>query len=307
MEHPLDGSAARPAGPLRFVWFDGILTGPRDAAAAARSEAATAAREGPFSFSLEEDPARITLLLSDRPVAGSGVVGDCREALAASLRRIVSAAPRSAAWESTVRCTEVFADSVRESLFNVREGEVRCLSRTRPSREDDWARAPERPAPRAAKPPTGAVAAVAALLLLVFGLTAWRGGWIDRVFAESGRSLEVDTGPFRDLVEVRIEDSWGSYRVSLTRGSRYPTTKEASQSLTTEAGTPVEAAAVSAVVNGLSIYIRVEDATGHVLSATEVSLRDLLVRETPMEPILIPGRIAARKLVLSMDKGQSQR
>jgi hypothetical protein len=289
----------------RFVWFDGILTGPREAADGVALEVEQANREGLVSISVDTEPARVSLLLSDRTVDGGRVIGDCRETFTTTMRRIVAAAP-ARPWESTFRCTEVFEDEVRESLFTVRGGDVVCLSRARPPRPEDLTRAPRRvepPEPRN----YATLGIVAALLLVAFGLTAWRAGWIDRVLAASARSLTVETGPLTGLVDAKVAESWGTYEVSIARGKDYPRTKEQAEALTKAASTPVAAAAASAVVDGSTIYVRLETAEGDVLAFESVSLRGLLTRETVDEAVKLPGRIAARKLVIGLDEGKRPR
>jgi hypothetical protein len=109
------------------------------------------------------------------------------------------------------------------------------------------------------------------------------------------------------LVDAKVAESWGTYEVSLARGKDYPRTKEQAEALTKAASTPVAAAAASAVVDGSTIYVRLETAEGDVLAFESVSLRGLLTRETVDEAVKLPGRIAARKLVIGLDEGKRPR
>lgn len=307
MPNNTPAQSAIPLKRARFVWFDGLLQGPRAPIDAINAEVAAINKKGIVEFSIGDDPAYFSLLISDRIVEGSAIVGDCREEFIAALTPIVNLLPNQHLYESTLRCTEVFEDEVRESVFTIRGRDVACLSRTRPPEEGDLARAPREFLVSLQPRPWGTILIIASLLLLVFGLGAWQSGWVDRVFAASSRSLLIEAGPFASLLEANVTDSLGEYTITIRRGPGYPRTREESAALTNGASTPVAIAAAAAIVNGNNIFIRLETGDGFVLERREVSLRELLSNDTMNNAAKLQGRISAQKLVLALDAGRNDR
>ncbi|MBI3818904.1 MAG: hypothetical protein HY286_09465 [Planctomycetes bacterium] len=304
-DNPRENSATlkRP----RFVWFDGLLQGPLANYDAIRAAVDRLNGEGGAELQIETEGSRMSFMLSDRVIMGARIVGDCREQFVGSLNRILVLIPNIRQFESTLRCTEVFEDEVRESLFDIRGGEIACLSRVRPPEPSDLSRvsqtgfAPREPVP------WGRIIIIGVLTMTAFGLAAWQSGWVDRAFSAASRSLIIDPGPFLNIIDAEVKDSWGEYTIILRRGRDYPRTREQSGSFSAAASSPVGIAAAAAVTSGNNIYLRLETLEGDVLESTEVSLRELLTKDEIADAATLHGRMAARRLVIGLDAGRKHR
>jgi hypothetical protein len=298
---PDDAPPPLDPGAPRFAWFDGIVEGRLGDAAAVREAASRANETGFGRMDVGVDGGRFSVLMDDTTVLASRMTDENRRALADALNAIAAAAGGPV--ESTLRCTEVFANEVRETLFLPDGGAVRALTRTRPVTDADRFRDPDAVAPPPPSMGRGRLAVVLAVLLVGFGVAAWTSGWVDRLLAAKTESLSVDTGPFSDLVAVSAEKSWGNYDVTLRRGPGYPVTNDRLAELRAKAGTPAERAAIDAVASGGDVWVRLEDAKGHGLAATRTDLRALLAAVDRTSEAELPGRMTAARIRLSIEAG----
>lgn len=296
---PVPGAATTPSEP-RFAWFDGIVEGRLGDAAAVRAAAARANGTGYGRMDVGVDAGRFSVLMDDETVPSSRMSDENRRLFAGALAEIASAAEGPV--ESTLRCTEVFRDEVRETLFLAEGGTIRALSRTRPVTPADLGRSPDQPA--AAAPMGRARFLLVGLLVVVaLGLTAWQGGWIDRLLSAGAETIRVDTGPFRDLVGVEVAKSWGDYEVTLRRGAGYPVESARVEELRAAAATPADRAALEAVATGGTLWIRVENGQGRGLAVERAELGPLAAGADRSVVKRLPGRIGADRVVLSVEAG----
>jgi hypothetical protein len=291
--------AATPAGP-RFAWFDGIVEGRLGDADAVRGAAARANASGFGRMDVGVEGGRFSVLMDDATVPASRMSDENRRLFAAALAEIAGASSGSV--ESTLRCTEVFRDEVRETLFLPESGAIRALTRTRPVAPGDLLRSPEAPAP-APSMGRGRLAVVLAALLVAFGIIAWAGGWVDRLFAADSRALVVETGPFADFVDVAVEKSWGEYEVTLRRGKGFPVERGRLDELRAKAATPADRAAIDIVAQGGQLWVRLLDASGRSLAASRTELRPLVAGADRSVEVALPGRITAARVRLDLDAG----
>jgi hypothetical protein len=296
---PSEKSAASPDGP-RFAWFDGIVEGRLGDATAVRDAASRANASGFGHMDVGVDGGRFSILMDDSTVPSSRMTEDNRRAFAAALTEIASASAGPV--ESTLRCTEVFRDEVRETIFLPDAGAIRALTRTRPVAPGDLQRSPDAPAPPSSMG-RGRLAVVAALLLVAFALAAWASGWVDRVLGAKADVLVVDTGPFADFIDVAVEKSWGDYKVTLRRGKGFPVENARIEELRSKAATPADRAAVDVVAQGGQLWLRLMDADGKSLAASRVELRPLLAAADRTVEAELPGRITAARVRLDLEAG----
>lgn len=288
------------SGEPRFAWFDGIVEGRLGDAAAVRDAASRANATGFGRMDVGVDGGRFSVLMDDTTVPASRMTDANRGALANALSEIAGASAGPV--ESTLRCTEVFRNEVRETLFLAEGGAIRALTRTRPVTEADNFRNPESPAP----PPSmgrGRLAVVLALFLVAFGIVAWTSGWVDRLLAAKSGAIRIETGPFADFIDVEVAKSWGVYEVKLRRGPGFPVANERLAELRAKASTPAERAALDVVAQGGEIWLRLEDEEGHGLAAAQTDLRPLVSGPDRTADAELPGRITAARVRLSLDAG----
>lgn len=287
-------------GEPRFAWFDGIVEGRLGDAAAVRAAADRSNATGFGRMDVGVDGGRFSVLMDDSTVPASRMTDENRRVLANALAEMASAS--SGPVESTLRCTEVFRNEVRETLFLPEGGRIRALTRTRPVTDADLFRSTEAPPP----PPSmgrGRLAVVLALLLLAFGVVAWASGWVDRLLSAKSEDIRIETGPFADFIDVSVVKSWGDYEVTLRRGAGFPVENSRLAELKANAPTPADRAALDAVATGGEIWIRLEDAQGHGLSATRTELRPLVSAADRTVETRLDGRITAARIRLSLEAG----
>jgi hypothetical protein len=297
---PDDAPPPLESGDPRFAWFDGIVEGRLGDAAAVRAAAARANATGFGRMDVGVDGGRFSVLMDDTTVPAARMTDENRRALAEALTAIAGASGGPV--ESTLRCTEVFSNEVRETLFLPEGGAMRALTRTRPVTDADEFRNPQSAAP----PPSmgrGRLAVVLALLFVAFGVAAWASGWVDRLLAVKSEALSIDMGPFADFVSVAAEKSWGDYKVTLRRGPGYPVTNERLAELRAKAATPADRAAIDAVASGGDVWLRLEDAEGHALGIARTDLRALLAAADRTSETELPGRMSAARIRLSIEAG----
>jgi hypothetical protein len=299
MVPPPLGDAA-PRGDLRFLWFDGILAGPRlDLAVLdAFVQRIDALRIGPLDVHIEGG--RVTLLPCAEPVSGPALAAT-KDAFEREIAALAARFPPHSTVESTLRCTEVFDGSTRETLYGFVGGEMQVVSRARARTDSDLARAPGtvgragRPEKSLARRAALAVLGVAALVLV-----AWQSGIWDRFFAAPPESLVREAGLFGPELELRVAGAGGDYRVEVGRGPGWPRTADAFRAMTANASTPLERAKAAILAQGGDIFVRLTDLAGHTLETRPLSLRPLLVSEDGVAEVRLNGRRAAARVELSL-------
>lgn len=300
--------AAAPA----CYWFDGILDGPRDGDdVALRDRLARVNAVGMVDLQLELDAGRFNLLADDRVRAGSAPLGERAERFLAALDDLVAGAGADGPIESTLRCTTVHDGRVHETLFAVHQGRVRPVTRERALTAEDRAHiaGPDDGHMREPVVPLGGrlLAIVAALLLIAGGLVVWQTGMIDRAMAASVEDLDQRLGDFQGMLGVTSTSEFGRYEVEIARGPTYPAEAKAVDRLVADAETTARRAAVTAVADGSTVYIRVEDAEGTVVAAQPASLRALVTDPDGTVTIHVPGHRRAAAIVVALDHGMPDR
>lgn len=289
-------------GEPRFAWFDGIVEGRLGDATLVREAASRANAAGFGRMDVGVDGGRFSVLMGEDTVLPRWMTDENRRLFANTLAEIASASAGPV--ESTLRCTEVFRNEVRETLFLAEGASIRALTRTRPVTEADLFRNPDGGPPRAASMGRGRLAIVLVLLLVAFGSIAWFGGWVDKMLAARAESIAVDTGPFADYVDVTLQKSWGNYEVTLRRGKGFPVENARIEELKAKAATPADRAALDVVATGGKLWIRLEDEGGRGLTATPCELRPLLAGEDRKVVERLSGHILAARVKLSLDQGR---
>lgn len=288
-------------------WFDGILEGPRGAYDQRLQQHCRALNDGGLvQLHLEMESGRFSLLADDEVRVGAGPDDPRAESFVRHLSTLVKEVlDEGGAIESTLRCTVVDGDQVQETLFAVRQMRLQPLTRERPVTADDRARFTHlEPEPALILPVGGKVLAVVALLLLLAGgLVAWQSGMFYRAFAVEAVELSEDLGDFNGLLTIEVKDDWGSYSIKLTRGERYPANAAEVDALVNAATTTAQRAAINVVADGGTLWLRVQDEHGKVLTARPMSLRNLLTQEDGKVEERVPGHRHAHQLRLALDDG----
>ena len=302
---PLPGEPVLPVGRPRYAWFAGILEGRFADRTAVETAVADLRRLDLTRVELEFEGDRFSVLLDERPIPPAavrpGMIDEVRDVLDALAR--ASSQPQTI--ESTLRCTEVFDDTVVETLFAQAHGVMGHVSRVRAATADDRQRDPAAPL---GQPTTSGfspmrTALIAVLMLIAFSMLVWQGGVLERIWSTPPEQLQVDTGLFDGLLDVTVESSFGNYRVAVRRGADYPTTTAEVSVLEATAETTADRAAVVSVADGAAIHVRIESEDGEVLQFIAVQLRPLLVREDAEAVALLPGRMNAHTVRLSLESG----
>ena len=295
-----------PAGPPDYGWFDGVLDG-KIADETVLHELA----RGWTSLMSEEpllkiDGASFTFLPSDATVDGARMDTASQSSVLATLRRFCKDGARPDTVESTLRCTMVYGEQVVETLFGVVGGDLRSVSRARPVSPSDIARQPRPTVLPESVRSLGIRRAltIGVLVLCVFGVTAWRSGWLGRVLALPAEELVFDPGPFASMLEADVQSRWGTYEVELRRGSDYPANATAGQSLIDVAPDNARRAAVALVTRGDTIYVQLINKDTLVLAESEIVLRKLLTDPSGTVHTDLPGRISAVGYRLSISSDE---
>ena len=296
-----------PEGPPRFVWFGGILEARRGDDQRLRRSVEQTNRLGLCRLDLALEGGRFSVLFEEGTVEGEQMTSAKAEELLEGLNEIASSSADPASVESTLHCTEVYDDLAVETLFVARGGQIECVSRPRELAQED-----HRHGPRASEglglPPMERRRALGlgALVLLTFGLLAWKEGWIDRLAARDGAGLELELGEFEGLLRVEVESHWGNYRVSIGRGPEWPDDAAQVESRIASAETLARRAALRAVADGSEIWIHLRSGEGRILATQSVRLAHLLFdsEEEPTLEVTLPGRMAARTLSLDLEEGR---
>lgn len=292
-----------PAGAPRFVTFDGILEG-RLGDDAAMSRATAALTElGVGEFQLERDGGRFSLLPDNTQQPGQRFSQAAQDRLLLLLREIAAAARGPI--ESTLRCTMVFDGECTETLFRAVAPPpsgpgIEPLTRRRPVRADD------QPVVLPSRPPLRQllgrreVTIVLPLLVLAFGLMAWRSGLLDRLLAASATGLRTDRGTFGELLAIDVQGHFGNYQVVLRRGSAYPVDSAAWDARIAAATGEQERLANIVVREGQEVHVQLRDASNAVLANSKVSLRPLVAGGDGEAKAELPGHFTASQVTLSI-------
>lgn len=292
-------------GAPRFAWFDGILESVRGNPPALRQTTDAFNAHRIVRSDLEIEGGKFTILFDNTVLGPTKMTPELRQGVQNYLQRMIGFTPPGAAIESTVRCTEVFTDGVRETLFHAAGLEIRCIDRIRPVTDDDLAHAPAMAASMPAfKLDRRRALIVGGLFLVLFATTAWFGGWVDRVMSPDVEGLSTETGAFGKMLAVKIEKKWGDYAIKIERGESYPATPDDVKKLEEGAGNTAALAAVGAVKNGGAVYVRLESKDGKVLAAQRIELRQLLEDPKRHVDAKLPGRMDAMTLRLALDDGK---
>lgn len=298
------GEATTAGDAPRFVTLDGILEGRiGDAAALARAaHALDGLGVGPFRF--DRDGGRFSLLPENVRRPGAGFDRERQERLLQLLRDVAAAARGPV--ESTLRCTMVFEAECAETLFRAAAPPpagpgIEPLTRVRPLRAEDQPVAlPPRP-PLRQLLGRREVLFVLPLLLIVFGLFAWRSGLVDRLLAASAQGLAVDTANFDDLLAAEVEGRFGNYVVTIRRGPGHPADGAGWERRAAAAATEAQRVRDLVVRDGQDVYVQLRDAQNNVLARNRVSLRPLVASADGVAKVDLPGRITASRVTLTID------
>ena len=276
----VDGGA--PASPPHYGWFGGVLEGRVGDPAALRRAFEKLDRGTAVPCDLEVDGGRFSLLFSEATVDGGALSVERQDQLLEGLSKLLERSADPAAAESTLRGSIVFGDEVVETLFTIREGRLAPVSRRRPLSHRDPAAAARRDGGLggSTRPSANVARGRGVVLLLLIlaggGLAAWRSGYVilvrDALTAPSADEVDDQQRSLRRTLSLEIDRRFTEYSCEVRRGpsTRRPPTARA---IVENAATTGERAAMSAVSDGDSIWIRVVDEEGLTLSAERVELR----------------------------------
>ncbi len=309
----LDTPAGMPApsGIPNYLWFAGIIEGPRRDASIdpmLRRITHSICQLSLGTAELELEGGRFSIMMSEDTVNGSESNRGVRESFANLLGELTAVLAADGPLESTLRCTEVFPRQTVETLFSPSGDVVRAVSRARSTSDEDQRHAPAALVSPSALARIGRVKAVVISVLSIATLiaVAWQGGLIDRAFAAQSSDIRIEVPGLGDTLQLTIDDEWGNYVVVLSRGIGYPETPAARDALFSNAVTTTELALLRAVADGDSLFIRIEDAENQVLGATRMSLRPLLSQPHNQVVARLPGQMNADHIRIALDAGMQR-
>lgn len=292
-----------PTGAPERASIDGILDGRIGDQSALLLAFEQLNRSGAGEFRWELQGGRFSLLPVETGLP-PGFDVDAQARFLAALRAVLAAAAPGSV-ETNLRSSMVYATQVAETLFVVRGNEFEPLSRVRARTADD------RAAPPPAMAPGGLgrrqLLLLAPLLLALAALLAWHQGLFDRLLATRAEALQIDTGPFRELLHTAVARQWGNYRVELTRGPGYPRSPQELAEQKRVASSLEVAAACDVAGTGGELYLQLLDDGDHVLAETRCSLRPLLGEPPGAVLAELPGQRGAGRVRLSVRPGQVPR
>lgn len=291
---PLSGAPAA-------LVVDGIVDGRVRDAQALRQAVELLGKCGAGAFRVDVTGGRFNML----PVETHAAAGGFDEAAQANfldrLQAVVDAAQPDSV-ETTLRCKLVYDEEVAETLFVVRGAAVEPVTRRRPKSAQD---APSLP-PTLDDAPMGVRRKewllIAPLLVIAGLLVAWKTGYIDRVLSARAESLQTDTGPFSDMVQLEVSRLWGNYELKITRGAGYPGDPEALAARKEAAATLSEQAACTVVGDGDKLYVQLRSAEGALLESRSTQLRELLLDPDGEVRVVLSGKISGDTVALSLSK-----
>lgn len=291
-----------PEGAPNALVVDGILDGRVRDAHALRDAVLRLSACGAGEFRLDITGGRYSLLPVETDVPPDRFDQAAQSNLLDRLHEVLEASQQGSV-EATLRCKLVYGAEVAETLFVVRGATVEPLTRRRPAAPSDAPALPRMAPEPGIGLPRRQVLLLAPLALVLVGLLAWQSGYIDRVLAARAEQLATDTGPFGDMLTLRVARSWGSYKVTLTRGEGYPDTPDALAARKASVEELAGQAACAVIGDGDDLFVQVLDADGDVLDATRAELRSLLTDGDGEVVVSMDGRMAATTIRLSLDAG----
>jgi len=254
---------------------------------------------GAGSFRVDINGGRFTMLPVDTQVPAETFDAAAQADFLDRLQAVADAAQPSSV-ETNLRCKLLYVDDVAETLFVVRNHRIEPITRRRAKTVQDMPMLPK----AGTKVPGGLSRREIvwlAPILLVAGLTyAWYSGWFQRVMAARADQIQIDTGPFGDMLSVEVERSWGNYHATLTRGEGYPATPAALVERRQASDDIATRAACELVGNGGKLFVQLTQEDGLVLCERTGELRLLLTDEHGEVEIELPGHMSAKHLRLSL-------
>jgi len=299
----------RPDGAILHAQFDGILEG----YVGDRVEVEAAVNQinavGIVEADLEFDGGKFTILFDNAPIPGDRATIEKQQQLLELLAKLIGATPSPETVESTLACKVVHDNGVVETVLAVQNGTLRPLSRVR-DRDGRDARSLEHSEHFTA--PLGHLGfkkggLVALLLLLAFGLMAWQSGYVQKILSRPADQLKHDLGPFKGLVDVSVEKSWGSYLVTIQRGPSYPKDAEEADQLRLARKSLGERAALDIVTKGNNLYVQLCNEEGGSVESEKAELRPLLNDKNGKVPVRLPGRLDGHSIRLALDRGKAKK
>ncbi|MFN3241461.1 MAG: hypothetical protein ACE37K_08105 [Planctomycetota bacterium] len=298
--------ATPPAGAPRSLIVEGIVDGRVLDAQALREAVARLSACGAGEFRIDVTGGRFNMLPVDTHVPPEGFDSAAQSNFLDRLQELVDAAQPNSI-ETTLRCKLVYDDEVAETLFVVQGTTVEPVTRRRPRTVQDAPALPTMEAEASLGMRRKELLWIAPLLLVLGGVFAWQSGYIDRVLAVRAEEMNTDTGPFGDMVAMKLERSWGNYHVTLTRGAGYPTTPDALAARKQSSSDLTEQAACAVVGEGDQLFVQLLDDQGKVLEAARTELRPLLTDADGEVLVRLPGKMSVKSVRLSLSAGKKQK
>ncbi len=293
---------------ISYAWFDGILRGRDSGDGDVLMSSVDALNAlGIVQASPAIDGGFFSVLLDEQTIPGTRMTEAKANDFVRLVQQLIDSTEDPSSVESTLRCSTVSGSQVTETLFRVQQGKVVLVSRTRAIEDRDRIHAPSTGSiPSLQGIGKGKAMTIGALLLAIFVVLSFQKGYIDLVFGSSASDISVETGEFLDMVDVQIESDWGNYKVTLVRGSGYPSNKEAVQALLEKSEGNAERAAINAVADGAELWVQLRSRRDKVLESESASLRALLAKEDGEVVLKLKGRIGVHELRLALDSGKSK-
>lgn len=289
-----------PTGAPLAAFVEGLFDGRIGDATALQLAIANLQHAGAGPFRAEVLGGRFSLLPAATQVTGAPFDEAAQARFLQALQGVAAAAAPGSV-ETNLRCRLVYADVVAETLFVQRNGQLEPLTRVRPRTADDGLGVPNAPSV-----PFGLrrreLLFAAPLLLLAGGLVAWQSGWIDRVLSARAEGLRTDSGPFGAMLQLRVDPTWGNYRVTVTRGPDYPANASALAARRDGTEDLVARAAITAVGDGGTIFVQLLGPDDKVLAEQRTELRPLLAAADGTLEAKLPGAMQATAVRLSLSK-----
>lgn len=305
---PRTGTSPEGPGELRGAWFGGMIEGPRGSDAPLREALAELNQLQLARVDLEFDARQFSVLVDDRPLKPESWKGERLQAFVEGLQALISASETPSLVESNMRCVEFYEDRVVETLFAVIHGKLHCTSQVRAPRPSD--------AEYLARYDRGLgirrmgwgkrITLCLGACLLAAGL-GWRIGLDDLFFPAAASELQLNTGYFGELLEMRVEPVFGGYQVTIKRGAQYPRDAEGHLALARDTEPLSRHVATEAVGSGGELFVRVLDQDGRPLASSALYLESLLDDEAAELSITLPCFRSARGVELSPHRGNLKR
>ncbi len=285
-----------------WYWFDGLVEGPLKDPLEIQQAAHRLEAVGITRVHLEIEGGRFSLLMDDTAHSITGTEDSQRLAFMEHLQNLVDLSTAPDQVESTIRCTEVDGQEVRETLFSCSQGVMDRLSRVRRATAADLSRRP-RPTSMVGgnfkNSPWRRPVLVLAVILATLGL-AWQTGVVDRMLAVEAESLQVSAGPLDNFLNMSVEKEWGQYIVTLERGTHFPKDRVAFKTLAEAAQDMEHAVALQALARGDVFFVHLVGEDGKLIFEKSISLRTLLLAPESQVEVILPGSRTAARIELAL-------